>query len=81
MKPPDWKAAQLHGRANKILWDYGPIDLDDEESYCPCCSKQYPIPGKIYPLNKPTLEIAEKMGSGYPLFLKMMKFISLILIV
>jgi len=66
--PPDWEAAEKHGRANLVVDSSKTVlQLDEDGTYCPCCQLPYVEDDQLYPICVDNSELGE-LGPGFPLF-------------
>jgi len=56
------------------------LDLDNPESYCPCCQMPYPEDGDMYGLCDSNDKLGD-MGEGFPLFFIFVKYLTVLLLV
>ena len=79
--PPDWDAAEKHGKANLVVdRSKSELDLDDPSSFCQCGCDQ-PYSTEFYDLCSDNETLGE-LGPGFPLyfeFIKHLGYISLVL--
>ena len=66
--PPNWDKAKLHGEANLVLDSTKTkLDLDNPESFCPCCQLPYPGEDAYIDLSVSNFDLGF-LGPGFPLF-------------
>lgn len=73
--PPNLVLCELHERCNAI----GKIDISSKKNVCPCCAQVESDPIPICN-NKFNSDDLRYFGSGYPLYLKMIKFTMFLII-
>ena len=79
--PPDWEAARKHGEANLVLNASSTnLDLQNPNSYCPCCQMPFPEGKDFFEMCCPDTELGS-MGPGFPLFFIFMKYLLFYMII
>jgi hypothetical protein len=77
--PPNWEKAELHGKANLVLDSTKThLDMENPDSYCPCCQLPYPDEGAYLELGMDNLDLGF-LGPGFPLFFILMKLLCIYL--
>jgi len=79
--PPDWDAAEKHGRANLVVDSSKTVlKLDEEGTFCKCCQMPYVEDDQMYSLCSDNGELGE-LGAGFPLFFQFVKYICILMFI
>jgi hypothetical protein len=71
--PPNWDKAEKHGEANLVLDSTKTqLDMENPDSYCPCCQLPYPGEDAYLELSTKNLDLGF-LGPGFPLFFVLMQ--------
>ena len=82
MQDADWEAAARHGLANKVVRvTKTKLNMEDEESYCPCCMQPVPTEDERFPVCVDNLELGDMGAPGFPLFFEFQKQVGYIFVV
>lgn len=67
--PPDWDAAEKHGRASGAYRMVATkLDLSDENSFCLCCQQPLPSEEQKFGCCTSNIEFGDLGATGFPLF-------------
>ena len=79
--PPDWEAAERHGKANLAIDNSKTIKQYSEDTHCICCQKEIPTDDQFYPIygSGSNTRLGE-LGEGFPILFQLMKYLTFLML-
>ena len=78
---PDWDLAEKHGKANMCIDSSKTVlDLNDPDSFCPCCQMPYASDSDFFSIMEPCDNLGE-LGDGFPVFFYLVQYLTILLFV
>ena len=79
--PPDWEKAEQHGRANLCVNSGDTtLNLNDKDSYCPCCQMPYPQEEHFFSIFVDNEKLGV-FGEGFPVFFYLIKYLTILILI